>query len=63
MAKFIKEDVLETAEKEVEKKPEPKKQEKHIYIKKGKQTFVQCPKCGWIHEKDTKVCRFCGSNV
>jgi hypothetical protein len=61
MAKFIKDDVLD--KKEIEPKTETKKQEKHIYITKGKQTFVICPKCGWMHEKDTKVCRFCYSKV
>jgi uncharacterized OB-fold protein len=61
MAKFIKDDVDVTPQSTEVK--ETKKEEKHIYLKKGKQTFVVCPKCGWIHESGTKVCRFCRSKV
>ena len=32
-------------------------------IKKGNQTFVKCPKCGWIHTIDTVKCRFCGAEL
>ena len=32
-------------------------------IKKGNQTFVKCPKCGWIHNIDTVKCRFCGAEL
>ena len=41
--------------KEVKKKGE--------IIKKGNQTFVKCPKCGWIHTIDTVKCRFCGAEL
>lgn len=32
-------------------------------IKKGEQTFVICPKCGWKHTADTVKCRFCGAEL
>lgn len=32
-------------------------------IKKGEQTFIKCPKCGWIHTIDTTKCRFCGAEL
>lgn len=32
-------------------------------IKKGEQTFVICPKCGWKHTADTEKCRFCGAEL
>lgn len=60
MARFIKEDSLEEKK---EMKTETKKPEKRIYIEKGNQKFVKCPKCGWIHDFDTKICRFCNSKV
>lgn len=63
MAKFIKDDVLDKKEEKTEQKEETKKQDKRTYITKGKKTFVICPKCGWMHEKDTKVCRFCYSKI
>lgn len=36
---------------------------KSIIIKKGKQTFIVCPKCGWKHSIDEKTCRFCGAKL
>ncbi len=39
---------------------EPKKGE---IIKKGSQTFVKCPKCGWIHPITETRCRFCGAKL
>lgn len=32
-------------------------------IKKGEQTFIICPKCGWQHTIDTVECRFCGAKL
>ena len=32
-------------------------------ITKGKQTFIICPKCGWIHPETEKKCRFCGAEL
>lgn len=45
-------------------KKEVKPIEKHgEIIKKGSQTFVICPKCGWQHTIDTAECRFCGAKL
>lgn len=45
-------------------KKEVKPIEKHgKIIKKGTQTFVICPKCGWQHTIDTVECRFCGAKL
>lgn len=32
-------------------------------ITKGKQTFIVCPKCGWVHAETEKKCRFCGAEL
>lgn len=32
-------------------------------IKKGTQTFVKCPKCGWTHPSTETKCRFCGAEL
>lgn len=39
---------------------EPKHRE---IIHKGNQTFVKCPKCGWIHNSTEEKCRFCGAEL
>lgn len=50
--------------KTVKKEISPKKVERHgEIIKKGEQTFVICPKCGWKHTIDTEKCRFCGAEL
>ena len=48
--------VVKTVKKEV-------KQRNGEIIKKGEQTFIKCPKCGWIHTIDTIKCRFCGAEL
>ncbi len=72
MGKFIKKTVKsKKATKKVElpttddvKKEEVVKEEpKAEVIKKGKQEFVVCPKCHWVHTPDTKRCRFCGAKI
>lgn len=52
-------------DKPVEEKKEAVKvaKKKGEIIKKGNQTFVKCPKCGWIHTIDTVKCRFCGAEL
>ena len=51
-------------------KPQKTKQKKVVdkerkgeIIHKGSQTFVKCPKCGWIHSSTETKCRFCGAEL
>lgn len=51
----------ETPKKKIEKVE--KREIRGTIIKKGKQEFIKCPKCGWVHSKEEKVCRFCGAEL
>ena len=51
----------DTPKKKIEKVE--KREIRGIIIKKGNKEFIKCPKCGWIHSKDEKSCRFCGAEL
>lgn len=70
MGKFIKKTIKskKTTKKVELPKPDEVKpvvieEPKAEVIKKGKQEFVVCPKCGWKHTPDTTRCRFCGAKI
>ena len=51
----------DTPKKKIEKVE--KREIRGIIIKKGNKEFIKCPKCGWIHSKEEKSCRFCGADL
>ncbi len=60
--------MVRKANKFTDKPIETKKTVKEVkrkgeVIHKGNQTFIKCPKCGWIHTSDTEKCRFCGAEL
>ena len=51
----------DTPKKKIEKVE--KREIRGIIIKKGTKEFIKCPKCGWVHSKEEKSCRFCGAKL
>jgi len=50
--------------KETKTKRSPKKANFKEKAKEQKEeTYIECPKCGWIHGSETIRCRFCGQKL
>lgn len=49
--------------KEVKIEKVEKREIRGTIIKKGNKEFIKCPKCGWVHSKEEKSCRFCGAEL